>query len=385
MSELASRSGNVHWLGAGLSTGTGLNKVADAANKVILWNRTVSKAEALAERLSLTGKIETKAYDLDKLKAELNEGDIVVCMLPVAEHGTILDTAIAHGAHYVSSSYVSDIILGKVEAAKAKNLAVVVEAGLDPGIDHLASHLLVDDAEKALTELGSTADEVDAQFFSYCGGFPEVPNDFKYRFSWAPAGVLLALRSPAKFMKNGQEATAPRPWEETEIYKTSAGDFEAYPNRDSVPFIDQYHFPKSWNVKDFIRGTLRLPGWLDAWKDVFEAVKTGTDDDIRALGAKLADEHFYGPNDKDRVVLTVGLILSKGGKEIFNSRYEMDICGDDADSAMALTVSNGVACGIIDLLQGHSNVGLNKAAEDIESVKRWIDRLGDWGIHLTQK
>lgn len=385
MSTVANRSGVVHWLGAGLSTGTGLNKIAAKAEKLVLWNRTVSKAEALAERLGLTGKIETRAYDLDSLKATLSKGDIVVCMLPVAEHGTILDTAIAHDAHYVSSSYVSDIILGKVDAAKAKDLAVVVEAGLDPGIDHLAAHMLVDDAEKALAEASIDGENIEAQFFSYCGGFPEIPNDFKYRFSWAPAGVLLALRSPAKFVKGGSEQTAPRPWEETEPYETSAGTFEAYPNRDSTPFIQQYHIPENWKVKDFIRGTLRLNGWLDAWKDVFEAIKTGTDDDIRALGAKLAEEHPYGPADRDRVVLTVGLILSKDGEEIFNRRYEMDICGDDADSAMALTVSNGVACAVTDLLDGHPSAGLSKAVEDVEGVKRWIDRLGSWGISLDQK
>ncbi len=384
MSDLSKRSGTVHWLGAGLSTGTGLNKVAASADNVILWNRTLSKAEALASRLGLTDRITTKAYDLTSLKASLNEGDIVVCMLPVIEHITILETAIEHGAHYISSSYVSDLILGKLDAAKAKSLAVVIEAGLDPGIDHLIAHQLVEDAQTAVKDKGLGSESLDAKFFSYCGGFPEIPNDFKYRFSWAPAGVLLALRSSAHYIQNGETQIAPRPWEVTTKYKTGAGEFEAYPNRDSVPFVEQYHFPSNWDVKDFVRGTLRLEGWLDAWKDVFEAVKSGTDDDIRALGQKLAEEHPYGPNDNDRVVLTVGLTLSKDGKNVWQGSYEMDICGNESDSAMALTVSNGVACAVVDLIEGHTKSGLTKAAEDVTSVNRWLDRLASWGIPLTK-
>ena len=385
MSDAAETSGVVHWLGAGLSTGTGLVRIQDSAKKVILWNRTKSKADSLLERLGLSDKVESRSYDLESLKASLSKGDIVVCMLPVAEHGTILQTAIDHEAHYVSSSYVSDIILGKADAAKAKKLAVIVESGLDPGIDHLAAHMLVEEAKEKLVEQGIENDNIESRFYSYCGGFPAVANDFKYKFSWAPAGVLLALRSPAQYIGGGENKTAPRPWEVAGPYETSAGIFEAYPNRDSVPFVRQYHFPESWKIDEFVRGTLRLEGWLEAWAEIFEAIKTQSEDDIKKLGAELAEKHFYEADEKDRVVLTVGLEVIANGTEVYNHRYEMDIEGDEADSAMALTVSNGVACAVTDLLEGNASSGLSRAAENIDTVKRWVSRLENWGIKLEKR
>ena len=117
-----------------------------------------------------------------------------------------------------------------------------------------------------------------------------------------------------------------------------------------------------------------------AWADTFEAIKNSSIDDIKALGAELAEKHPYGPNDNDRVVLTVRLDLRKDGESIWSRRYDMDICGDQNESAMALCVSNGVACAVLDLLDGYPRIGINKAVEDIDGVKRWLSKLADWNI-----
>ena len=77
--------------------------------------------------------------------------------------------------------------------AKKNNLVFVNEVGLDPGIDHFFSHLLV----KQLKETG--LNNLDVTYHSYCGGFPAIPNDFKYKFSWSPVGVIKALNNDAKF------------------------------------------------------------------------------------------------------------------------------------------------------------------------------------------
>ena len=54
--------------------------------------------------------------------------------------------------------------------------------------------------------------------------------------------------------------------------------FQAYPNRDSVPFQAQYGFANDWNVQEFVRGTLRLNGWAQAWENLFTEVDTLTGD-----------------------------------------------------------------------------------------------------------
>lgn len=44
-------------------------------------------------------------------------------------------------------------------------------------------------------------------FISYCGGLPAPEcsdNPLRYKFSWSPKGVLLALLNSAKFLRNGE-------------------------------------------------------------------------------------------------------------------------------------------------------------------------------------
>ena len=62
-----------------------------------------------------------------------------------------------------------------------------------------------------------------------------------------------------------------------------AETFEAYPNRDSLPFLEDYQFDPAWQVDEFVRGTLRLPGWSKAWANVFDEIDIleGEQGDIR--------------------------------------------------------------------------------------------------------
>ena len=37
--------------------------------------------------------------------------------------------------------------------------------------------------------------------------------------------------------------------------------------------MDDYRFEPTWQIKEFVRGTLRLNGWADAWSDVFTEIE----------------------------------------------------------------------------------------------------------------
>ncbi|MPY65023.1 saccharopine dehydrogenase family protein, partial [Streptomyces spongiae] len=301
--EAAPASGTVHWIGAGLSTGSGLAALCDTADRVRLWHRTEERAADALAALGLTGRAEPRAYTLAALAADLAPGDVVVSMLPAPEHAPLLATAIERRAHFACSSYVSDAVLDQVPAAEAEGLTVLTEAGLDPGIDHLFAHSLIARAERAVgVDTAATY-----TLTSYCGGIPAVPNDFKYRFSWAPAGVLNALRAPARYIEDGAETTAARPWEATRPHVIDGETFEAYPNRDSVPFLRQYALPAAWKPRTFVRGTLRLDGWRTAWAPVFAELERGDDERIAALARELAATYPTTEADRDRVVLAVSL------------------------------------------------------------------------------
>ncbi|MES5818249.1 saccharopine dehydrogenase family protein [Streptomyces sp. RG80] len=379
MSDLVPASGTVHWIGTGLSTGSGLARLCGTAGRVRVWHRTEERAAEALDRLGLTGRAEPRAYTLAALTAELAPGDVVVSMLPAPEHARILAACVTREAHFACSSYVSDAVLEQVPAARAAGVVVLTEAGLDPGIDHLFAHSLVARAREAIGD-GTAA---SYRLTSYCGGIPAVPNDFRYRFSWAPLGVLGALRSPARYIEDGAETTAGRPWEATRRHVVDGEAFEVYPNRDSVPFVEQYGMPGAWKPRTFVRGTLRLEGWLRAWEGVFEELKGGDDARIGALARELAATYPTTDADRDRVVLAVSLDVDGPAGRTWSGGYLLDLVGDEEESAMARCVSRTLALGVGHILDGSLPPGLNRAAETAARSERWLRELALDGVEFT--
>jgi hypothetical protein len=368
-------SGTVHWLGTGRSTGSGLRLVCDLADRVVLWGRTGQRAQECLARLGLTGRAEVAALAPGDLAGRLGAGDVLVSMLPAGEHGPLLRLTTARGAHFACSSYVSDELRELAGTAGTAGSVVLTEAGLDPGIDHLLAHSLVD---RAVAAVGDTARA--AWFTSMCGGLPEVPNEFRYRFSWAPRGVLTALCSPARYLDDGREVTAARPWEAVRTLELDGEPFDAYPNRDSIPFITQYRIPDAWGLRSFVRGTLRLDGWREAWRPVFEELRRGDGARIDALAADLAERYPVTDDDRDRVVLAVELVVETAAGGRWSGRYLLDLTGDENETAMARCVSLPLAFGVGEILRDALAPGLHRAAESGADAERWIAFLNTHGI-----
>ncbi|WP_406365963.1 saccharopine dehydrogenase family protein [Streptomyces sp. NBC_01546] len=369
-------SGTVHWIGTGLSTGrSGLGLLCAQADRVVLWDRTAERAADRLAALDLTGRAGVRALTDGALEAEVGAGDVIVSMLPAAEHPRLLRLAIDRRAHFACTSYVSEEIAELAERAAEVGVVVLTEAGLDPGIDHLMAHLLVSRAREAI---GDTAESVD--FTSYCGGIPAVPNEFRYRFSWAPYGVLAALGSAARHIAGGVESTAQRPWEATAAYRLGAEDFEVYPNRDSVPFVSQYAIPEGWRLRTFVRGTLRNAGWRDAWEPVFRVVGSGDQAEVRRLAKELAERHPTTEADRDRVVLSVALDVRASDGKRWQGSYLMDLTGERSESAMARAVSLPVAYGVTRLLAGALPPGLHRAGQSGEEAAPWMAFLDSNGL-----
>ncbi|MFI1994559.1 saccharopine dehydrogenase family protein [Actinoplanes sp. NPDC020271] len=379
MSELT-RSGTVHWIGTGLSTGSGLGLVADTARETVIWGRTEAKAAACADRLGLSGRVGTAELSGRALQGAVGPGDVVVSMLPATEHPGLAELASRAGAHFACTSYLSPELERIAARSRDRGLVVLAEDGLDPGIDHLMAHVLVDEAVAAVGDGPAMV-----RFTSYCGGIPVTANAFRYRFSWAPRGVLHALREPARYISAGEVRRAPRPWEHTRTLRQGRESFEVYPNRDSLPFVAQYGLPQSWRADEFIRGTLRLDGWRDAWQPVFEQLRAGGDEAIDAMADKLAAEFPAGPQDLDRVVLIVGLTVTADGGGEFSGRFALDVAGDERESAMARCVSLPLAIGIRRILDGQMPAGLTRAAENRRDAQSQLDTLASAGLPVIRE
>lgn len=371
----------IHWCGTGLSAIPGLRRLLEAGHEITVWNRTVDKARAAVG--DLTDRIEV--FDIDALGAVLSAGDVVVSMLPGDWHEPLARLAIDNRAHFVSSSYIAPEMRALDDAARAAGVALVNEVGLDPGIDHLMAHALIDDYR--------ASDAFDAEnhlsFISYCGGVPKNPNPFRYKFSWSPLGVLKALRSPSRSIRNYAELRVDRPWDAISSYDAPLPmpeSFEVYPNRDSVPFMAQYGFEDSWPVREFVRGTLRLNGWAEAWKDVFAEVETlsGPEGDARLkeMSDQFWKENAYDEGEPDRVVLCVGLRADKDDVPVWHKTYVMDAWGDARGTAMARLVSIPVSLAVEAVLNHEFAAGVHAAPSDPKLVGRWMTEIDRLAQHL---
>lgn len=364
----------IHWCGTGLSSGPGLRRLLENGHQLVVWNRTVEKARDVVG--SLTSDV--RAYSLDALTQALQPGDLAVSMLPADQHVAIAKACLSKDAHFVSSSYIAPEMRALDNEFRAKNLVSINEVGLDPGIDHLMAHDLV---ARYRSSKAFHADNA-LSFTSYCGGVPKIPNAFKYKFSWAPVGVLKALRSPSRSLRNFEELKVARPWDAITSYDAPLPvpeSFEVYPNRDSYPFIEDYQFDKNWKVKDFVRGTIRLKGWAEAWTPVFREIETlsGASGDARLseMAAEFLKDNAYAPGEPDRVVLFVALRAERDGKTVFHETWCMDAWGDAQGTAMGRLVSIPVSLAVESALRGEFKPGVHAAPSDPKIIASWLNEV----------
>ncbi|SHI80482.1 Saccharopine dehydrogenase, NADP-dependent [Hymenobacter daecheongensis DSM 21074] len=203
--------------------------------------------------------------------------DIVISMLPALFHGPVARACVRHGRHLVTASYVSDEIRGLDAEARAAGVLILMECGLDPGLDHMS-------AMQALGHIRARGGRLTS-FKSYCGGLmapdSEGDNPWRYKFTWNPRNVVLAGQSTAKYLENGHPRFIPY----QQLFGRLAtlevpgyGQFEGYANRDSLSYRAPYGLD---NIPTILRGTLRRPGYCAAWQAL---VRLGLTDDSVQLG-----------------------------------------------------------------------------------------------------
>ena len=371
---------HIHWVGTGLSAIPGIKRLIENGHKITVWNRTIEKAQSSLKDLSP----EIQKFSIEALNSNLNKNDILISMLPGDWHVPLAKICLQKQAHFVSSSYISPEMLVLNSDFKAANIACVNEVGLDPGIDHSMAHFLVNDLKNSLPK-----NDVSVDFISYCGGVPKIPNPFRYKFSWSPAGVLKALKSPSKSIKNGEIWDVERPWDAITRYTAplpEPEEFEVYPNRDSLPFLKQYHFNPDWHVNQFVRGTLRLDGWSKAWSNVFNEIENLTfpegDTRLQEMSNEFWAKNAYEENEPDRVILCVSLSAKSNSETLYHKSYVLDAWGTQESSAMARLVSIPVATAVEAIKNGEIKPGVTSAPDSPDLVDRWMVMVESLSQHL---
>ena len=203
--------------------------------------------------------------------SEIKNADIVISMLPATLHFIVAKDCLKYKKNLVTASYVSKDIQSLNDQAEKQGVILLNEIGLDPGIDHMSAMKVIDD----IKDRGG----VIKSFKSYCGGLvaPEyATNPWNYKFTWNPRNVVLAGQGTAQYIDSGKYKYIPygQLFKRTDTVNVlNYGQFEAYANRDSLSYREVY---KLNDIPTLFRGTLRKPGYSEAW-DLF--VQMGMTDD----------------------------------------------------------------------------------------------------------
>ncbi len=253
-------------LGAGLVSKPHVRYLLDVPGfEVTVASRTVKKAEALIDGHPRGRALALNVKQESRLESLITQCDVAVSMLPYVYHPVVAALCVQHRKHMVTTSYVKKKMRALDEPARQAGVILLNEIGVDPGIDHMSAMKVIHDVQRRGGRIAS--------FLSWVGGLPAPEasdNPFGYKFSWSPKGVLLAGKNPARFQRNGEIVEIPG----DELFDhywpveiQGLGEFEGYPNRDSMPYIETYSVrPTDW----MFRGTLRNVGWCATLKRIAE-------------------------------------------------------------------------------------------------------------------
>ena len=261
-------------LGAGLSSTSLIKYFLD--NSQDRWKIRVGDINLENAVQRVNGHTQGEAFhfdvhDTNQRRKEIEQANIVISMLPARMHHLVATSCVELAKDMVTASYLSPAIKSLDSEARKKGIVLMNECGVDPGIDHMSAMQMIHKIKEEGIEL--------LAFESSTGGLvaPGYENNpWRYKFTWNPRNVVLAGHDGARFLHNRKFKYIPyhKVFSRFEtIQVPELGEFEVYGNRDSLTYRDTYGLH---NLKTMFRGTIRRPGYCEAW-DTF--VQLGATDD----------------------------------------------------------------------------------------------------------
>ncbi|CAL1408934.1 unnamed protein product [Linum trigynum] len=227
--------------------------------EVIVASLFVKDAQEITEGIPNATAVQLDVSDQESLCNLISQVEVVISLLPASCHVIVANECIKLKKHLVTASYVDDRMLALDTNAKAADITILGEMGLDPGIDHMMAMKMINEARMRNGRIKS--------FTSYCGGLPSpaaANNPLAYKFSWSPAGAIRAGRNPATYRYNGQIVHV----DGDDLYDSAATfripdlpafSLECLPNRDSLVYGKLYRIQDE--AATIFRGTLRYQGF----------------------------------------------------------------------------------------------------------------------------
>jgi lysine 6-dehydrogenase len=329
------------------------------------------------------------ASDPEGLERLMSQGaDVVVDLMPMLYHDFVTAAAIKHRCHVVNASYATPEMRRLSYEARARDVTILPEFGMDPGMDLV----LLGEAVRRL-------DTVDG-IITYGAGFPEpdaLDNPLNYKITWTFEGLLRSYYRAGRIIRDGEivefgETQMFSPELTYQIELQGLGKLEAFPNGDALKYANLMGIETS-SLKNLGRYVLRWPGHCAFWKTLVDLhfldeaplVVDGVEVDRRHYLAALIEPQLqYKDDERDVVVVRIEVEGRKDGQRKRTIHQVIDFRDlVTGFTAMSRTVGYTASIGAQMLGTGEiAKRGLLSPVTDVP-YQAFVRHLAKRGIHVT--
>ncbi|RLD73885.1 MAG: saccharopine dehydrogenase [Bacteroidetes bacterium] len=300
-------------LGAGLvGRPMALDLFGDGTYKIAVADLSKQALDQIEESGIL--KIRTDLSEENELKALVTDYDLIVNAVPGSLGYRTLKWCVEEGKDVVDIAFYPEDPLEFDKLAKEKNVRVICDMGVAPGMSNLLAGYAV-----------SQLDEVE-KIAIYVGGLPKVrTKPWEYKAVFSPADVIEEYTRPARLIESGEIVTKP-PLTEIELLEFDRiGTLEAF-NSDGLRSL-----MFTLKAKHMKEKTLRYPGYAEKIRllsdnGFFEKEEIEINgrqvSPLEMTSKLLFDQWKLQPGEVD---LTVMRIIVEGKHEKGNARYTFDL------------------------------------------------------------
>ena len=310
--------------------------------------------------------------------------DVVLDLLPVRCIDNVVESAVENRIHFINTNTTTQKMKDLAEEARKRNISILPEFGLDPGIDLI----LIGEAIRKMTNI------TGIQW--YGAGIPEfeaADNPLKYKVTWTFEGVLRTYYRPARLIKNNKiieikENELFNPENIHEVVIEEIGTFEAFPNGDAFSFLDSFGITNTQStefrmIQDLGRYTLRWPGHCEFWKKIVDLHLLDTEpitldgievDRIKFLSKIIEPYILLKPNERDVIILRIEVFGTKNEKK-YKAVYQVI---DKRDLETGFTAMNRTVGFTV-------SIGAQFIAKNIISKKGLLSPVNDIPFDLFEK
>lgn len=314
--------------------GCGLVGSAIAVDLCRDYNVTVSDSdfEKLSEVQSKNPLriVQSDFLNQSELKRIVEDSELVISAVPGAMGFKLLKSLVELNKNVVDISFFAEDPFELDEEAKKRNLTVVVDCGVCPGLSNII--------------LGYYNKKVKVNRYSvYVGGLPKNPKPpFNYKAPFSPSDVIEEYTRPARSVENGKIITKEALSDIELIEFSSVGQLEAFNTDGLRTLLATMQIP---NMKE---KTLRYPGHsqlIQVFRDTgfFDRDEIFVDDKLIKpidFTSKLLYKHWK--LEKGEKEFTVMKILIETDNQLIN--YELYDEYDELTQTTSMARTTGYTC-----------------------------------------